>query len=200
MSTHSGRFAASRDAAAGTSTSALSHYLTAVARSGGWRPTTDYTLRDERSWKLGHVPVRDIMGRVRTPVRANARFGEIVDLLAGQQVDLLPVVGSDNRVLGVVSESDLLAAVIADSEATPNASTPATESTALLLMRSPAVTTRANVSVAHAARTAALAHVRQLPVVDDNGRLLGIVALTDLLRVILRTEGTGSAARRRPAR
>jgi CBS domain-containing protein len=98
----------------------------------------------------------------------------------------------------VVSESDLLAKVVAGGDPRVRVRTGRAEKaerrrkshaeTAGELMRSPAVTVRPEASVVHAARVAALEHVRRLPVVDAHGVLAGIVTRSDLLRVFLRDD------------
>ncbi|MGW5497361.1 CBS domain-containing protein [Streptomyces olivaceoviridis] len=56
------------------------------------------------------------------------------------------------------------------------------------LMTSPALTVRANATLAQVARTMAHAKVKRLPVVDDVGMLQGIVSRADLLKVFLRDD------------
>jgi CBS domain-containing protein len=56
------------------------------------------------------------------------------------------------------------------------------------LMTSPALTVHANATLAQAARTMAHEKVKRLPVVDDLGRLQGIVSRADLLKVFLRED------------
>ncbi len=55
-------------------------------------------------------------------------------------------------------------------------------------MTSPAVCARPDWSVVEAARTMEEHRVKRLPVVDDEGRLVGLVSRGDLLRVFLRTD------------
>jgi CBS domain-containing protein len=131
-------------------------------------------------------------------VHEDASFKEIVDTLARHRVSAVPVVDAEEKVLGVVSESDLLAKVVAGGD--PRARIRGGHGTKALtrrkahgevareLMSAPAVTTRAEASVVHAARAAAMAHVRRLPVVDAAGVLVGMVTRSDLLRVFLRDD------------
>ena len=55
-------------------------------------------------------------------------------------------------------------------------------------MSSPAVVVRAGTPIAAAARLMDAEQVKRLPVVDDQGRLLGIVSRGDLLKVHLRPD------------
>ena len=55
-------------------------------------------------------------------------------------------------------------------------------------MTKPAVTVRENVPVAEAARLMQSRRVKQLPVVDDDGRLRGIVSRADVLSVFERPD------------
>lgn len=184
--------------------SALSRYLAAVMGSHQHAVPENHSLRDELFWKIENNLVSDVMTRNVVSVHENTPFKDIVEMLARYRVSAVPVVDAENKVLGIVSESDLLAKVVAGPES--HAHIPGDRSTrvetrrksraetARELMRSPAITTRPAVSVVHAARAAARAHVRRLPVVDVDGKLVGIATRSDLLRVFLRDD---EAVRRR---
>ncbi|MFG2331755.1 CBS domain-containing protein [Streptomyces sp. NPDC048604] len=100
-------------------------------------------------------------------------FREIAKLLAEHDISGVPVLDEDDHVVGVVSESDLLARH---------------ELTARELMTGPAVTVHAEESVADAARLMVRRGVERLPVVDVEERLVGIVTRRDLLCVYLRPD------------
>ncbi|MGW2517430.1 CBS domain-containing protein [Streptomyces sp. NPDC001617] len=122
------------------------------------------------------------------------------------KVSALPVLEGEGRVIGVVSEADLLPKEeFRDSDPDPSPSrlrstggTPVTQVrplsdlakagvvTAEELMTSPALTVRADVTLAQAARTMAHPKVKRLAVVDELGLLQGIVSRADLLKVFLR--------------
>jgi CBS domain-containing protein len=175
--------------------SALARYLAAVRGSRQGEPRKDDALRDELYWNIENNLVRDVMTREVVCVRADATFKDIVETLEKRRVSAVPVVDEEMKVVGIVSESDLLAKVIAGGDPRVRIRGRSTRverrrkshaETASELMQSPAVTIRPDESVVHAARTAALAHVRRLPVIDDTGTLVGIVTRSDLLRVFLR--------------
>jgi CBS domain-containing protein len=178
--------------------SALGRYLGAVSNVPEHELRSDETLYDEYSWNLENNVVRDVMTEDVICVTGDTPFKEIVNTLSKHRVSAVPVVDADQKVLGVVSESDLLAKVVTggDPEAriedgpSPRVQTRRKShgEVARELMSSPAVTIHADSSVVHAARVGAMARVRRLPVVDAIGSLVGIVTRSDLLRVFLRND------------
>ncbi len=142
--------------------------------------------------------VRDVMTDRVVAVREVAPYKEIVAALTRFGVSAVPVIDADQRVVGVVSEADLMAKVeFADTEVRyplferrrrRTARQKAAGDRADELMSAPAITTRPDVSIADAARLMDAEEVKRLPVIDDHGRLIGIVARSDLLRMYLRPD------------
>lgn len=140
--------------------------------------------------------VRDVMTSDVIVIDENASFKHIATVLARHRVSAVPVVDRHQRVLGVVSESDLLAKVASGGDLHARMGSNYTErqqlrrkaqgETAGDVMTAPAITVSAAESVSVAARIAARAHVRRLPVVDERGAIVGIVSRSDLLRVFLK--------------
>ncbi|MCX4553487.1 CBS domain-containing protein [Streptomyces sp. NBC_01267] len=101
----------------------------------------------------------------------------------------LPVVDDDDRVVGVVSRTDLTR-----YRAGPGSSgsrclmTLPGRYTSGELMSAPAVTIRAIDTVALTGRTMARRGIGRLPVVDEEARLIGIITRRDLLRVFVRPD------------
>ncbi|MEU1305280.1 CBS domain-containing protein [Streptomyces shenzhenensis] len=140
--------------------------------------------------------VSDVMTHTVAAVGPRASFKEMVRLMQDRKVSALPVIEGEGRVVGVVSEADLLPteelrddpdvgylrlrrpADLAKAEAV----------TAAELMSSPAITVRAGATLAEAARVMARARVKRLPVVDDRQVLQGVVSRADLLKVFLRED------------
>ncbi|MEU0835473.1 CBS domain-containing protein [Streptomyces sp. NPDC005969] len=154
--------------------------------------------------KIGSLMVNDVVSVIpQTP------FKEVAKLFAVHRISGLPVVDTDDKVLGVISESDLVlrqAGVSPESESLRSArpawrsppgggdrteSTADTEAQALSareLMSHPAITVQTHDTIAVAARIMAQHRVERLPVVDAEGRLVGIVTRRDLLQVFLRPD------------
>ncbi|MFF4948763.1 CBS domain-containing protein [Streptomyces chattanoogensis] len=136
---------------------------------------------------MKHSRVGRLMVNNVVTVIAQTPFKEIAKLLAVHRISGLPVVDSDNRVLGVISESDLMLRQ-AGEEPGQGPDTKARAMTAEELMSRPAITVRAGDSIAEAARTMARHRVERLPVVDEEDRLVGIVTRRDLLQLFLRPD------------
>ncbi|ANS70200.1 CBS domain-containing protein [Streptomyces lincolnensis] len=138
--------------------------------------------------------VSDVMTHTVAAVGRRATFKEIVRLMQDWKVGALPVLEGEGRVVGVVSEADLLPKEeFRDSD--PDRDTQlrrlsdlakAGAVTAEELMTSPALTVRPDATLARAARTMAHSKVKRLPVVNELGMLEGIVSRSDLLKVFLR--------------
>ncbi|WP_431046069.1 CBS domain-containing protein [Streptomyces sp. P1-3] len=140
--------------------------------------------------------VGDVMTQAVVAVGRAATFKEIVGTMVRWKVSALPVLEGEGRVIGVVSEADLLPKEEFRDRA-PNRYdelrrlsdlAKAEAVTAEELMSSPAVTVHAGATLAEAARTMAIKGVKRLPVVDDVGKLRGIVSRADLLKVFLRPD------------
>jgi CBS domain-containing protein len=165
-------------------------YLAATARDGSVRDIPD-------SVPTGPEYVRDVMVTGVVAAHEEAVFKEIVAALARNRISAVPVVDELRRVVGVVSESDLLARVSGGPVTLPRGHrftghaetrTKLHAATARELMTAPAVVTRPETHIAEAARLAAETRVRRLPVVDEYGVLIGIVTRADLLRPFLRPD------------
>jgi CBS-domain-containing membrane protein len=149
--------------------------------------------------------VSDVMTHAVVAVGRDARFKEIVEAMQKWKVSALPVLEGDGRVVGVVSEADLLPKE-AQRESDPSrlaqlqgltGAVKAEALTADQLMSAPAITVHADATLAEAARTMAQRRVKRLPVVDAGGILRGVVSRADLLKVFLRSDDEIAAEVRR---
>ncbi|MFE1292764.1 CBS domain-containing protein [Streptomyces sp. NPDC058751] len=140
--------------------------------------------------------VSDVMTHTVAAVGRQAPFKEIVQLMHDWRVSALPVIEGEGRVVGLVSEADLLPKEevrdnpdVADLRLRqPVDVAKAEASTAGDLMSSPVITVQANATLAEAARVMARDGVKRLPVVDKIGMLEGIVSRADLLKIFLRDD------------
>ncbi len=146
---------------------------------------------------MSHWKVRDVMTTDVATVPTDMRFKKLAALLGRLKVSALPVLGPDGRVAGVVSEMDLLRKeeYQRDTDATRpprwrrwTDRAKARGRTAADVMSSPAITIAPEASVVAAARLMDRHHIKRLPVVGADERLVGIVTPHDLLRVYLRSD------------
>ena len=130
----------------------------------------------------------DVMRADAAVVRADANLDEVVDAVASTRLNRVVVVDPDGRVVGVISDADVLRSV--EPAARPGVvgalmrvgGAASGSATAADLMHADAPIVTRSTTLAEAAQ-AMVAHGRKvLPVVDDSGRLLGIVDRADLLR------------------
>jgi len=125
-------------------------------------------------------------------------FREIVTRLAEHRISAAPVLDAEGNVLGVVTEADLL---LKQEHPDLELNVPlvwsrrrrlerekAAAVVAGKLMTAPAVTVLPTATVTEAARRMHAAGVKRLPVVDEAGRLVGIVSRADLLKVFTRPD------------
>ena len=143
--------------------------------------------------------VTDVMTRKVVAVHTSASFKEIAATLRERRVSAFPVVDDDGRVIGVVSEADLIAkeALEGGYESHPGPLSgllhrrdleKARGATAGELMSRPPVTVRPDDLVSHAAQLMHDRRVKRLPVVSADGKLVGIISRTDVLSVFSRPD------------
>ena len=143
--------------------------------------------------------VKDVMTTRVVSVTKQASFRTMAAALREHRVSAFPVVDDDGKVIGVVSEADMLAKEALKSEpgGMPGMITgilrrkeheKARGTTAGDLMTSPAVTVTPDDTIQRAARLMYTRKVKRLPVVDANGHLVGIIGRTDLLTMFDRPD------------
>ena len=169
--------------------SALERYLAVIADADKSSPPAQHSAQG------GPNVVSEVMTVGVVSAHEQAGFKVIVASLVRNRISAVPVIDDNRKVIGIVSESDLLARVVGEPDHTSVIGhlRPGRRErleriygeTASSLMTTPAVTTTPECTIADAARFAAKARVRRLPVVDTDGVLLGIVTRADLLRVFL---------------
>lgn len=142
--------------------------------------------------------VSDVMTENVATVGENTPYREIVDALIARKVSAVPVVDNFDRVLGVVSEADLLYKIEAagttesrrmfEGRRRRAARIKASGRVARDLMTAPAITVLPDTSIGAAAKLMEHEQVKRLPVTNDLGRLIGIVTRSDLLKTFQRSD------------
>src|SRR6476646_2239584 len=136
-----------------------------------------------------NATVKDVMTTQVVAVRSGATFKEMAAALRQYRVSAFPGSDEHEKVIGIVSEADLLAkealtdpGVLAGVLHHEDVSK-AEGLTAGDLMTPRAVTVRPEDSVEHAAQLMYFLKVKRMPVVDADGGLVGLVSRADVLAV-----------------
>jgi CBS domain-containing protein len=140
--------------------------------------------------------VRDVMTTAIKKVNLEKPLDEVARLLLSSTFTGLPVVDSENRPVGIISQSDLIykagmpmrLGLLAESErervdAVLKALGPRQASE---VMTRPAVTIGQDKLVTEAVQLMLKKQVKRLPVVDDNGKMVGNISRVDVFHTILR--------------
>ncbi len=143
------------------------------------------------------MKVAEIMTIDVVAVTPETSLKEVAELLTTHGISGAPVVDAEGRVLGVVSEAD----VIAKERRPPqfsawqrlvldiaDAKVKAAARTVGEAMTAPAVTITPDRRVDHAASLMLDRQVNRLPVVNRDSKLVGIVTRADLVRAFLHTD------------
>ena len=129
--------------------------------------------------------VRDIMTTDVVTVRPDTPHQTVAAMLRQHRVSGFPVTGEDGKVVGVMTETDLVALVAGRYHRGHRA---AEQATAGDLMSHPAVTVGPDDPVKTAARLMRKRRLQRLPVVDHDGHVAGIVSRSDVLSVYQRSD------------
>lgn len=145
-----------------------------------------------------HRTVADVMTprvHVASPM---TQFKLLVRLIEENRISAVPIVDQQGVPVGIVSESDLLFKErLGELEATSDLLHPRRHSRDLAkaegtvaadIMSSPAITIPSTSRLVDAARLLQERKVRRLVVVDERGRIAGILSRSDILQVFLRTD------------
>ncbi|MFF4126264.1 CBS domain-containing protein [Microbispora rosea] len=141
------------------------------------------------------MTVRDVMNRFVVAVEATASFADVVTAMCRFHVGAVPVVDGERRVIGMVSDSDLLLKdldrrpgdVIIEGPSRRRERRKASGRTAAQIMSSPAITVTEDTTLRRAASLMHRNRIKELPVVDgETGRITGLVKQSDLIRAFCR--------------
>ncbi|MBO0914591.1 CBS domain-containing protein [Streptomyces laculatispora] len=124
---------------------------------------------------MRHRSVSDLMTPTAVSVQRGTTFKEIARLLDEFGITAVPVVDENGCPVGVVSEADLLRRHY-------------TGNTAVDLMSRPAITAAPEWSAVRAARVMERHKIKRLPVIGNEGRLIGVLSRSDLLQLFLRRD------------
>jgi CBS domain-containing membrane protein len=141
-----------------------------------------------------HMKVSEVMTVDAVAVNGEARIEEAIGLLSGHRVSGLPVVDNEKRVIGVITEADILSVMGMKRGHTfkdivshlLGESVPGNKAgnTVRQVMSSPAISTRPDALILEVAGILEERRIKRLPVVDSRGMLVGIISRADIVRAV----------------
>ncbi|WP_072389442.1 CBS domain-containing protein [Hyphomicrobium sp. CS1BSMeth3] len=152
--------------------------------------------------------VQDAMTNKVVSVKPETTVGEIAALLVNHRISAVPVVSEDNRIIGIVSQTDRghrsetgterkrkwWLAIFDDAEVQAREYLKSHGLRAGDVMTRHVITVTPTMGLSEVAETLDTHHIRQVPVVDD-GKLVGMISRADLVRKLAEASITASAAR-----
>ena len=121
---------------------------------------------------MKNMKVQEAIGSQLVTLRENDSALTGLRLLVKEGLSGAPVVAADSKLVGMVTEFDLLLAIDYVGETTPISRVMTKDVTAV----------RTDTDLEHARRLMLEHHYRRLPVVSD-GRVVGVLSRRDILRV-----------------
>ena len=121
---------------------------------------------------MQNMRVYEVMQRPIIAVRHNNTAREAAHRLAELGYTALPVLDQDDRLIGVLTSGDLLRAGELDD-------------TVDAVMTTPAVSVHGSANLAEVMKRLVTRGLRSLPVVDADGRVIGMFSRNDALRIML---------------
>jgi CBS-domain-containing membrane protein len=154
----------------------------------------EIALRHARQEKMSHIPVRDAMTKRVVTVAPDADIHEAAQILSEHKISGMPVVDEGRRVIGVISQADILVLAGMHKEHTfkdilrkilgEPMPTGKTGDAVKDVMSFPPITSKADDELGEVAQILDERRIKRLPVVDDEGKLIGIIARADIIRLI----------------
>lgn len=146
--------------------------------------------------RSGRWRVSDVMATDVITVHKHLPYKKVAQLLAEHDLTSVPVVSGGGRVLGMVSEADVLRREERSfsrlgaglPRRTHHQRKQAQALTVATLMTAPAITIHPDAPLGAAARLMNAHHIRRLPVVNPAGELIGVVSRRDVLSAFLRPD------------
>ena len=116
---------------------------------------------------------RDVMTQDPACCLPGTTLDQVAKMMVENNCGEIPIVDSSNRPIGVVTDRDIVCRVVAEGK-NPTAYPAET------CMTTPVVTVRGSASIDDVIATMETHQIRRVPVVDDDGACIGIVAQADI--------------------
>jgi len=140
--------------------------------------------------------VKDVMTKNVLSISKYDSIMQVANILTEKNISGLPVVDKDNKVVGIITQADILSMVGVGREHTFKDLLKYMLGEPLPqrrqgdhvgdIMTSPAITIKADMNIAEAVRIMDEKKVRRLTVVDEKQKLIGILTRADILKSVIK--------------
>jgi CBS-domain-containing membrane protein len=141
------------------------------------------------------IRVRRAMTMEVVTVKRETDIRTAAELLTRHRISGMPVVDDEDRVIGVIGEADILSMTGLKRESgfkdivrhllgEPVPTRKKDGSTVGEMMSSPAITTTPDGDIREVAAVLDEKRIKRLPVVDEKGRLVGVISRADIIRIL----------------
>lgn len=142
------------------------------------------------------ILVRDVMTKEVISISKYESVMQVANMLSEKNISGLPVVDKEQKVLGIITQADILSMVGVGREHTFKDLLKYMLGEPLPerrmgdhvgdIMTSPALTIKPDANIAEAVRIMAEKKIRRLTVVDGNHALIGIITRADILKAVIK--------------
>lgn len=156
--------------------------------------------------RSGGTASRDLMTRNAPAIAPDAPIKDALELLRGSETKLLPVTDEHARLLGVVTQTDLLDKTVwglkgprlglARRIKLSLSRIRAPHGVVADIMTTPVTTVPEDAAIADVVRAMAASNLHHLPVVGTDGKLVGVIAQADVIAALLWGAGERQGAAR----
>lgn len=140
--------------------------------------------------------VRDVMTKNVLSITKYESIMEVANVLTEKNISGLPVVDKEHKVIGIITQADILSMVGVSREHTfkdllkymLGERLPERRIGDLVgdIMTSPALTIKPDANIAEAVKIMDEKRIRRLTVVDENNLLIGILTRADILKAVIK--------------
>jgi CBS-domain-containing membrane protein len=154
----------------------------------------EIAVRHARQQKMSRIPVREVMTKHVVTISPDADLHEAAHVLSEHKISGMPVVDKSKRVVGVISQADILILAGMHKEHTfkdilrsilgEPMPTRKTGDKVKDVMSFPPITSKADDELGDVAQILDERRIKRLPVVDEEGKLIGVISRADIIRRI----------------
>ena len=134
----------------------------------GLEDELDMTFDLQRYRRVANITVSQIVSKDIFSIHKNGTCKEAIGLLLKNPVEALPVVDNDEKIVGIISETDLIKEVNLDKKVNT-------------IMTREVLTIRTTYTLDKVIRLCQSRKIRCFPVVDKENKLIGVVSRKDIL-------------------